>query len=940
MPRALSFTFAIVAAFQLHLAAASPVEDAPIAPAVAALAERLGMEPSRDRARFMTEIARLLYATESTKPPVLTGVRAGAASVGATDSAGIMVPVPLPAAAWSRAVFRHTVSPDQLIATILSDRRAALLCRGLAGLDDETLTYFAEHPALITLLYERASAAFAAFAGNIRIRDGRVVPPGGPQAVALWEAVVREPLTAPDRFMRALFAESDGRFAYLYDVINSASPSSAAFALGLWMPDSNQRTQRFRALANACLSSYHEWNLAEHPFSRPLGDLAVLLLRIRMSPSGEPAYPASRVFWAGAFDVDADLSGSSDAPLVGGAQGPVDAGWLVSATGDADMYARTDRLDQFAFGQRVFAALSEAEVAQAVEVLRGFRQHRMLMLTIERMGIRSPAAFEAALQRASSLTSANSSRRFWTLAQFQGSLALLARMRRAGTLGLTPATSLLMSLCAVPLQDGEYGRGVAEWVRTVLGKSPPRDGSWEQRALTAMAGPTDKATATRLSWEGATYRLDLPLAELQRLETVRAKQGGHTLDLALAIDDLAVALRGSSLTVEEAQRVARDARTLASESAAKLRHPSVNLMPPAVELPRDGVEWLVDSANELSKLARPVDLRRASRIGASLDQLAGIVLGDALLSLAYAADIGDPDGAALLAGNVSLRHDFGFARKDGDSRVKVPWMLPRQDFQPGVPWHISGSLLGLDIALAPLNLRRMTIDRIADAPKLSSIEREALSIGVSLMDPSRLRDSDLDAISQAITRGRNRLSALLSGAESLDVVADLLGFDGWRWRAISWALQNEPQSLARQFSLVDLLTLGGGAKDADLDAWGTSALQTDGCACTELPSSRAWRVLEGRPQLPMMAATMGDFSLAVALRLRELNLPAALARPILAVAMQDFMDELEPASSNDWWSLSRGAQSLRRQRVEDYVSVAAAVNGPLVPEEPGSSRDR
>ena len=184
------------------------------------------------------------------------------------------------------------------------------------------------------------------------------------------------------------------------------------------------------------------------------------------------------------------------------------------------------------------------------------------------------------------------------------------------------------------------------------------------------------------------------------------------------------------------------------------------------------------------------------------------------------------------------------------------------------------------------------------------------------MDPARLRDSDLDAISAAIARGRNRLSALLSGAESLDVVADLLGFDGWRRRAMSWSLQNEPQSLARQFSLVDLLTLGGGAKDADLDAWGTSALQTDGCACTELPSSRAWRVLDGRPQLPMMAATMGDFSLAVALRLRELNLPAALARSILAVAMQDFMDELEPASSNDWWSLSRQAQSLRRQRVE------------------------
>ena len=43
-------------------------------------------------------------------------------------------------------------------------------------------------------------------------------------------------------------------------------------------------------------------------------------------------------------------------------------------------------------------------------------------------------------------------------------------------------------------------------------------------------------------------------------------------------------------------------------------------------------------------------------------------------------------------------------------------------------------------------------------------------------------------------------------------------------------------------------------------------------------------------------------------------------------------------TATDWWSLSRQAQALKRQRVEDYVSAAAAVNGPLVPEEPGSSR--
>src|SRR5262249_13570908 len=149
-----------------------------------------------------------------------------------------------------------------------------LLARGLAGLDDETLDYFADHPQLLTFLYERASAPFAAFAGDLRIRQGRVAPPGGDRAVPLWEAALRAPLSAPDVFVRALFGEYEGRYAYLYDTIEASPPSSAAFALGFWLSDENQRVQRFRILAARCLSGYHEWRPSDHPFSRPLGDLA------------------------------------------------------------------------------------------------------------------------------------------------------------------------------------------------------------------------------------------------------------------------------------------------------------------------------------------------------------------------------------------------------------------------------------------------------------------------------------------------------------------------------------------------------------------------------------------------------------------------------------------------------------------------------------------
>ena len=291
MPRALYFCFAIVAAFQLP-AAAAPVEDILIPASVVALADRLGVDLTHNRAYFISDIARLLYTNADSKSPVLTGPRA----IESADARAVSVPIPLSSAVWSRAIFHRAVAPNQLVVSILSDRRATLLSRGLAGLDDETLNYLVEHTPLVTYLYERAAAPFAAFGDDLRIHQGRVVPPGGERAVPLWEAAIHASVTEPDAFVRQLFGEYDGRFAYLYDAIDAAPPTSAAFALGLWLPDENQRLHRFRALALACVSGYHEWRPTDHPFSRPLGDLALLLLRIRTDGTGAPAAPASRAF--------------------------------------------------------------------------------------------------------------------------------------------------------------------------------------------------------------------------------------------------------------------------------------------------------------------------------------------------------------------------------------------------------------------------------------------------------------------------------------------------------------------------------------------------------------------------------------------------------------------------------------------------------------------
>jgi hypothetical protein len=256
---------------------------------------------------------------------------------------------------------------------------------------------------------------------------------------------------------------------------------------------------------------------------------------------------------------------------------------------------------------------------------------------------------------------------------------------------------------------------------------------------------------------------------------------------------------------------------------------------------------------------------------------------------------------------------------------------------PGVPWHVTGALLGLDIALAPLALRRAMSDGVPDAPRLPSIEREAFAAGVSLADTARHTDRDRDRIAGAIAMGRQRVGALVAGIEPFAGVADAIRADGWRRRSLRWLLQNDPAVASAYFSLAELLVLGGGGEVGDLEAWGAPGTHAWSCACTWFPPPGTWTVLAGRTQLPMMAASLVEVQLKVATMLSELRLPAALARPVMACAMQDFLDTASPVDPTDWWNLSRAVQALSRQRFEDYVA-AATTDGPLVPDDPGWSR--
>ncbi|MFN7980410.1 MAG: hypothetical protein U0Q11_00995 [Vicinamibacterales bacterium] len=943
MLRALVLCLTIVAAFHTPLAAAPLVTQATVSAPVSELAERLGMNVARDRGRFVPEIIRRIYSPPPTRQITLTllplpGRTPGAAPVAAAarpaPGTQTQVDMPLTLAFWSEHIFKRQIPPDQWLAWVLSERRAALVCRGLLGADDETLAFYEAHPGLVAFIYEHAPGAFAAIADSIHVHDGRVRVAGGQVAEGLWQGLLHVPASEPDAFIRALLFEPEARLAYLFDALEIAAPASRAFALGTWIDDEALRTQRFQALGAAVRSSFREWHIEEMPFTRPLNDLAMLLLRIGVTERGEPTAPASRRFWSAALDASVTLDVPGVVlPASASAHTLVDAAWLVQAT-SGDMYTRGDKLDQFAFGQRVFARVTDADADLAASVIHEMTPRRMLLLGLDRIGVRDPKTYAAGLKQARDVLDSGADR-FWTTSQQQGVLALIVRMVVTGTLTQSDAATLTQSLFALPVASGDFHGALADWFQRVFAAKLPRGVNWQARAVAAAAGgPTPGAPI--LEWEGQRYSIDLAAGEQHRIIAVQEHQGGPDLDLAFTLNQLGRrALQASS--IDNVRPLIAEAQAVLASSGAALARPAVNVLPPGVAARRDGREWLSKAIDDLERAVRTNDLRRANRAGDSLVELGDVATGHSLLSLMYAVHLGDPDGPALLGANVALRHDFGFGRNERQGRSRGPWAQPRQDFQPGIPWHVAGSLVGLDVALAPLALHRLSMDSLAVPPQLQSIEREAFAGNVALLNARSLRDIDRDRIADAIAKGRRRVQALKPNSPEFEKLKDEILLDGWRARTLAWVLQSEPNSVENQFSLAELLVLG--EPDATIDAWGANGQLTYGCVCTRFPGPRIWRVVAGRPQLPMLAASTVEMNLELAQRFAAGRLPAALLPSVLGTAMQDFVDRVDTADPGDRAALLAYPRTITRSALEDAVAATATFDGPLIPDG-GTQSDR
>jgi hypothetical protein len=941
------------ARLSIHLYAAARFQRA-----LAALPKKtVSLADAEDGAmrRAMTEVLAVLGLRFRERRSVLTvesnGDRDAAQRVGSLVSLGVdvagiadklnqrgavalalpvdVVPIPLTTALWSDAILQRRVAPGELLAAILEDDRAILLCHGLAGLDDPTLQYLAEHPAILRSIYTQ-SPVFAAFGSTLRIRDGRVVTPGEEQddgARAIWETLVEAKTVDPARFIPALYSRRSGRLAYIYDTLAELDPPHRAFAMGLWLKDPERRLSQARTVVGAVADSYPEWPTPQRPFVRPLHDFGATLLAAAVEPDGAPRHPAGRKLWERVFEGEGLPEDPARLLRDSERSGSFDAAWMAQTIAMSDVRVRGLRVMQLAFGHRVFGDAAPEEAEDVLIALRAFVRYRTAMLGLEQAGIRKPALYAMVARKAETLGHLDGGRAFVALSQFQGALAVIVRLARNGSATPVETEELITTLARVPIQtDGRLAGGVIDWVRRDVLKG--EEDAAEFVLLTALGGPATPDAPT-IEWEGGRYRLDLAAAEAERLRRVRQRQGGYILDAAVQLHSTAQSLSASSIDLEG---VARASAALTRTQALLPLKPETS---PSDRVP-GGAEKLADphvtvdrAIRELGRITRPRDGRRAAEVAAEVLEAADVVLAEVLSSVAYALALGDPDGATLLGGDVARRHDFGVGSRVPGVRELEPWSIPEQHYDPGVPWYVSGSLVGLDVALAPLALRRLAGDDLVGPPSIGSNDRETFARSVSLLNPYALLDAERDRIGSAIQGGRQRAALARSDAD-LDALADAVRMDGWRRRALHWTAANEPEAKLSLLSLEELFVLGGGSL-SEVHAWGTAMTPSWGCLCTRMLAPNAWRFLTGRPQAGLLGSAVPDVTLHVAAGLHQFDLPAALAKSVLSTEMQQFVDMARPNDGNDWLALIRGAAMITRERFEDFVAAAAAVGGPLLP---------
>jgi hypothetical protein len=831
------------------------------------------------------------------------------------------VPLPMPLEFWQKHVLGRQIPERDLLGAILLDRRAALICYGLLGVDDETRAFILQTPSVVTGMTERAASGFASFANIVRVRRGALELPGGPDAAIAWSALLG---TSPQKTadaMHALVIGDYGRLPSFVEAIGELDAAHQALALATGEPD-EVRIARLRSLYRSFINVDYARNLSDLTFQRvPLGP-EVMLKALPPGPNRTVDGPED--YWRALLANDVVPASASDAWSDFDLTVPATAGFVLDRFAQEPLPGRRELVSTVYFVQRLRERFPNVSLADRVYFGHAFRRYEGLLLTLERIGVDDLDVWRALVQQARTLDARPSIDVDALCALLQAPVALIDRATQVATLDPHAATTLLGEFARIdpggPQPARAVGRFLLDKLLPAMSGAAIEDGAYETAMLHGLAGLSDAAarhaTPAVVRWEDFDYRVDPAAAEAVRLREVRNRQGGHTFDTAMEIvrAELLLADSPSAENRRTAIRLLRDAQ--ASLDAMDLDDRTVLA---TVDVPRIVQQAAADAAKNEARTGGVADrLTRADEA----------VLADTLASLVYALWIGDPDGQPFLGGNVAHRHDFGRRNASADERERVRWMVPEETYTVGEPWHLRGSLLALDVGLGRLALRRTTSDLPQSQPRINDADRHAFITSLVLMPLARVDQSAADHLVQWVAAGAEEVSRTTPA--TVDGVGDRLWLDQRRLNAISWTAEHDGQNLPRLFLITELASLGRPADTPMPKGWGPSEILRTGCFCLGFADPPAPHRPTLQSATSTVASVIADLQLRVLSEAAALKLPGSLARGIHAAALQDYLDNARPAYIGDWWTLGELARTLSRERVLDYVSALTA-GGPLVP---------
>ena len=354
--------------------------------------------------------------------------------------------------------------------------------------------------------------------------------------------------------------------------------------------------------------------------------------------------------------------------------------------------------------------------------------------------------------------------------------------------------------------------------------------------------------------------------------------------------------------------------------------------PNAPTLTWEGLDYRVDwFGAEHARLKRIREQIASPGLDAALAGDDATKIADALLALVYTPALGDPEGPALLGGDIAQRHNFGLVGPAGMRRDFVAWALPKEQVGDGTPWHVEGSLLGLDIALARLALRRIADNEMPVAPTINLNDQLTFARTVMTLNPHSLHDADRDRIVAAIRRGRDRVTSAGASLAAVKALAEEAQLPSSVLQTLAWTITRTPDVAPALFGLRDFLWLGKpDLPQATLDHWGIYAESLDSRLKTAMPKPSPWENFGGRADGGLVATQAPDLVLRLAEETARLKLPAQLVPGLLMYAAQDYWHDVDSRFPDDWPAMTRQALALSPSRVEDYVA-ALAGGGPLRP---------